>query len=79
MVGPMFRGFYRDLPEAKHLFDIDQMVREARAFDYGTMPPEVVADELDAVVLPGLREGGRKSRPARARSRRSGIVPVTRS
>ena len=44
MVGPMFRGFYRDLPEAKHLFNIDQMVREARAFDYGTMPPEVVAE-----------------------------------
>ncbi len=43
MVGPMFRGFYRDLPEAKLLFNIDQMVREAKAFDYSTMPPEVVS------------------------------------
>jgi hypothetical protein len=43
MVGPMFRAFYRDLPEAKHLFDIGQMVREARAFRYTTMPEEVIA------------------------------------
>jgi hypothetical protein len=43
MVGPMFRAFYRDLPEAKHIFDIERMVREAKAFDYGTMPPEVLA------------------------------------
>jgi hypothetical protein len=42
MVGPMFRGFYRDLPEAKHLFDIDRMVREAKAFDYRTMPDDVL-------------------------------------
>ena len=43
MVGPMFRGFYADLPEAKRLFDIDRMVREAKAFAYTTMPPEVIA------------------------------------
>ena len=43
MVGPMFRAFYRDLPEAKHIFDIDRMVREAKAFDYGTMPTDVLA------------------------------------
>jgi hypothetical protein len=43
MVGPLFRAFYRDLPEAKHLFDIDQMVREARAFEYTTMPADVMA------------------------------------
>ncbi|MFY9552342.1 MAG: hypothetical protein WAU32_14435 [Thermoanaerobaculia bacterium] len=43
MVGPMFRGFYRDLPEAKLLFDIDRMVEEAKAFRYTTMPPEVIA------------------------------------
>ena len=44
MVGPMFRAFYRDLPEAKHIFDIDQMVREAKVFDYGTMPRSVLAE-----------------------------------
>ncbi len=43
MVGPMFRAFYRDLREAKLLFDIDRMVREAKAFEYGTMPPDVIA------------------------------------
>jgi len=43
MVGPMFRAFYRDLPEAKYLFDIDRMVREARAFSYATMPEDVIA------------------------------------
>ena len=43
MVGPMFRAFYRDLPEAKHIFDIGRMVREAKAFDYGTMPTDVLA------------------------------------
>ena len=43
MVGPMFRAFYKDLPEAKYLFDIDRMVVEARAFRYTTMPPDVIA------------------------------------
>lgn len=43
MVGPMFRAFYRDLPEAKLLFDIDRMVEEAKAFRYTTMPPDVIA------------------------------------
>jgi hypothetical protein len=43
MVGPMFRAFYRDLPEAKYLFDIGQMVQEARAFRYTTMPEDVIA------------------------------------
>jgi hypothetical protein len=43
MVGPMFRAFYRDLPEARHIFDIEQMVREAKAFDYRTMPQDVLA------------------------------------
>jgi hypothetical protein len=43
MVGPLFRAFYRDLPEARHLFDIEQMIREARAFEYTTMPADVMA------------------------------------
>jgi hypothetical protein len=43
LVGPMFRGFYRDLPEAKYLFDIDRMVEEARAFRYTTIPADVMA------------------------------------
>ena len=43
MVEPMFRLFYRDIPESKFLFDVDRMVREAKAFDYGTMPADVIA------------------------------------
>ncbi|HKD18549.1 MAG TPA: hypothetical protein VKG23_11845 [Thermoanaerobaculia bacterium] len=43
MVGPMFRLFYRDIPESKFLFDVDRMVREAEAFDYSTMPADVIA------------------------------------
>ena len=43
MVGPMFRAFYRDLPEAKYLFDIDQMVKEARPSTTATMPADVIA------------------------------------
>ena len=30
-------------PSRSLLFDIDRMVREAKAFDYSTMPPDVVA------------------------------------
>jgi len=42
MVEPMFRLFYRDIPESKFLFDIDRMVRDAKEFDYGVMPADVL-------------------------------------
>jgi hypothetical protein len=42
IVGPMYRTFFRDLPEAKSLFDIDQMVRDGKRFDYSTIPPEIL-------------------------------------
>jgi hypothetical protein len=42
MVEPMYRLFFRDIPESKLLFDVDQMVREGKAFDYSSMPPDVV-------------------------------------
>ena len=41
MVEPMFRLFYRDIPEAKYLFDIDRMVEDAKSFDYSTIPPHI--------------------------------------
>ena len=41
MVEPMYRLFFRDIPESKLLFDVDQMVREGKAFDYSSMPPDV--------------------------------------
>lgn len=43
MVGPMFRAFYKDIPESKRLFDIDRMVEDAKKFDYSTMRPDVIA------------------------------------
>jgi hypothetical protein len=43
MVEPMFRAFYRDIPEASLLFDIDRMVEEGKRFDYSVMRPDVVA------------------------------------
>ncbi len=42
MVAPMYRMFFRDMPEAKLLFDIDQMIRDGKAFDYSTIPPDVL-------------------------------------
>jgi hypothetical protein len=42
IVGPMYRTFFRDLPEAKFLFDIDQMVRDGKGFDYSLIPPELL-------------------------------------
>jgi hypothetical protein len=43
MIAPMFRMFYRDLPESEHLLDVDTMIEEAVAFDYNTMTPDVIA------------------------------------
>ena len=43
MVVPMFRMFYRDLPESECLLDVDKMIEEAIAFDYNAMAPDVIA------------------------------------
>ena len=43
MIEPMFRAFYRDIPESRLLFDIEQMIAQGKAFDYGIMPPDVIA------------------------------------
>jgi hypothetical protein len=43
MVGPMYRLFFRDLPETRFLFDFDQMVADGQTFDYSTIPPDVIA------------------------------------
>jgi len=44
MVGPLMRVFFSDLPESKKLFDIGQMVRDARAFDYTSVYPHQLSD-----------------------------------
>jgi len=43
MVVPMYKLFFRDIPEAKLLFDIDGMIDDGIAFDYSTMPADVIA------------------------------------
>ncbi len=42
MVEPMFRAFYKDIPESSLLFDIDRMIEDAKAFDYSSMRPDVI-------------------------------------
>lgn len=34
MVRPLYRIFFHDIPEAKYLFDVDQMIRDGLQFDY---------------------------------------------
>jgi hypothetical protein len=43
MVVPMYKLFFRDIPESKLLFDIDGMIEDGIAFDYSTMPADVIA------------------------------------
>jgi hypothetical protein len=42
MVRPMFRAFFGGIPEAPLLFDTRQMRRDAEAFDYSTIGPDVL-------------------------------------
>ncbi len=38
MVKPLYKMFFNDIPESKHLFDINQMIKDGLAFDYSTVP-----------------------------------------
>ena len=38
LVGPLFRAFFRDIPETKHLFNVEQMVADGLAFRYAGLP-----------------------------------------
>jgi hypothetical protein len=40
-VEPMYRMFFRDIPEAKYLFDIDRMIADGKAFNYSTIPSHI--------------------------------------
>jgi len=42
-VRPMFRAFFGGIPEAPLLFDTRQMRKDAEAFDYGVVSPEIVS------------------------------------
>lgn len=41
MVEPMYRLFFRDIPETKLLFDVDRMVEEGKSFNYSTIPAHI--------------------------------------
>lgn len=43
IVRPLITMFYKDIPEARHLFDIRQMINDAIAFDYSGVNPELMA------------------------------------
>lgn len=42
LVRPMFRAFFRGIPESPYLFDVTQMIHDALAFDYNDMPPALL-------------------------------------
>jgi hypothetical protein len=42
MVDSIYRAFFRDMPETTLLFDVDQMVRDGKAFDYSSIAPEML-------------------------------------
>jgi hypothetical protein len=42
MMESMYRAFFRDIPETKLLFNVEQMVRDGKAFDYSTITPEML-------------------------------------
>ena len=42
-VEPMYRAFFRDIPETKLLFDLNHMVHDGKTFDYSTIAPEMIA------------------------------------
>lgn len=43
LLPPMFRMFYADIPETRHLFDVEKMIREGLAFDFNTIPPDLLS------------------------------------
>jgi hypothetical protein len=42
MFAAAVRAFFRDIPETALLFDVEQMIKDGRAFDYGTIAPQMI-------------------------------------
>jgi len=42
IVEPMYRAFFRDIPETGYLFDLERMVNDGKTFDYSTIVPEMI-------------------------------------
>lgn len=43
IITPLFKAFFADIPESKHLLDVNKMIAEAKAFDYSTVSKELMA------------------------------------
>lgn len=41
-VEPMYRAFFRDLPETACLFDLERMIRDGQGFDYTSIAPAMI-------------------------------------
>ena len=41
-VEPMYRAFFRDIPETRCLFDLERMVQDGKTFDYSTISPGMI-------------------------------------
>jgi hypothetical protein len=41
-VEPMYRAFFRDIPETSCLFDLERMVQDGKTFDYSTISPRMI-------------------------------------
>lgn len=42
MFKPLLKIFFNDIPEAKYLFNFEQMIQEGLAFDYSQLPPHLM-------------------------------------
>jgi hypothetical protein len=42
MVGPMYRAFFREIPETTLLFDLERMASDGKGFDYTTIAPDML-------------------------------------
>ena len=42
-VEPMYRAFFRELPETACLFDLERMIRDGQSFDYTSIAPAMIA------------------------------------
>jgi hypothetical protein len=43
MVAPLYRMFFRDIPESDSLFNIDQMIKDGLDFDYNRISPALIS------------------------------------
>ena len=42
MVDPMYRAFFREIPETTLLFDVERMASDGKGFDYTTIAPDML-------------------------------------